>query len=136
MPLGTSRLLAFLHPVAALVVVAFLAYVAALGLRSRNRFEAHLRPRHARLAPWAYALMVGNAVSGVLSAWWLRPDLGVASGAHFRFALVIVLLLTATAWLSRHLSNETARLLHPLLGLLVLVLAGLQVFFGMAMLPG
>ena len=129
-------MLAFLHPVAALVVLGFLAYVAAIGLRSRNRLEARLRPRHARLAPWAYALMVANAASGVLSTWWLRPDLGVATVAHFRVAVVIVLLLSATAWLSRHLSNATARVLHPLLGLIVLLLAGLQIFFGMALLPG
>lgn len=136
MPLGPSRLLAFIHPVAALLVIGFLAYVAAVGLRSRNRAEAHLRPRHARLAPWAYGLMVANAASGLLSTWWLRPDLTLAGGAHFRFALLIVLLITVTAWLSRHLRNETARVLHPLVGLIVLLLAGLQVFFGMAMLPG
>ncbi len=136
MPQGSSRLLAFLHPLVALLVTAFFAYVASLGLRSRNRTERHLRPTHVRLAPYAYALMVANGFAGVLSTWSLRPDLGVGRSTHFRFALVILLLATLTALVSRWVaSNEAARLLHPLLGLAVLVLAGLQIFFGMTMLP-
>lgn len=136
-PLGPSRLLAFIHPIVALLVIGFLAYVGSLGLRSRSRTEAHLRPRHARLAPWAYALMIANAAGGVLSTWSLRPDLGVGRSVHVRFALLIVTLLTITALISRRIAaSDAARVLHPLLGLIVLLLAGLQVFFGMALLPG
>jgi len=133
---GPSRVLAFVHPVAALAVAGLLAYVASLGLRSRNRADAHLRPRHARLAPYAFGLVAANAAGGAFSAWWLRPDLPLGSTAHFRVAIAILALLSATAWLSRRVPrDELARTLHPLLGLLALLLVVLQVFFGMGLLP-
>ena len=133
---GPSRVLAFVHPVAALAVAGFLAYVASLGLRSRNRADAHLRPRHARLAPYAFGLMAANAAGGALSTWWLRNDVPLGSTAHFRVAIAIVLLLAATAWLSRRVAHQDlARTLHPLLGLIALLLTALQVFFGLGLLP-
>lgn len=136
MPTGTSRLIAFLHPLVALLSLAFLAYVASLGLRSRDRLEAHLRPRHARLAAWAYALMIANVVGGLVSTWGLRPDLAARGPMHLRLGVAVVVVMTAAAWLSRRIPDDaTARLLHPLLGLLALVLSGLQVFFGMPLLP-
>lgn len=136
MPTGVPRLLAFLHPTSALLGLAFLAYVASIGLRSRERSGRHLRGRHARLAPWAYGWMAANFVGGALSTRYLRPDLTLADNAHFRFGVVLLVLMGVTALLARAIgTNETARLLHPMLGLLALVLSGLQVFFGMPMLP-
>jgi hypothetical protein len=135
-PTGMSRVFAFLHPVMALVSLAFMAYVASLGLRSRERTEAHVRPRHAHLAPYMYGAVLANVAVGALSTWYLRPDLPLTSSAHFRLGLVIVALLSAGAVLSRGIeANETARLLHPIFGLLALVLAALQIFFGMPLLP-
>ena len=135
-PTGVPRLLAFLHPLSALASIAFLAYVASLGLRSRDRTGRHLRARHARLAPWAYGWMTVNFVGGALSTWYLRPDLTLGDSAHFRFGLIVLVLLGGAAVLGRVIgTNETARLLHPMLGLLALVLSGLQIFFGMPMLP-
>ena len=131
-----SRVIAFLHPLLALASIFFLAYVASLGLRSRDRVDRHLRPRHARLARWAYGWMIANLVTGVLSTWALRPDLGARGPMHFRLALGVVSLMSVAALLSRRIgTNETARVLHPILGLLALVLSGLQVFFGMPFLP-
>jgi uncharacterized membrane protein YkvI len=135
-PTGIPRLIAFLHPILALVVLAFMTYVASLGLRSRERTERHLRPKHARLAAYAYGLMLVNLAAGVLSTRYLRPDLTLASSMHFRVGLLVVALLSVTALLSRRIAaSDTARALHPILGLLALVLAGLQVFFGMPLLP-
>lgn len=131
-----SRVIAFLHPLLALASILFLAYVASLGLRSRDRVDRHLRPKHARLASWAYGWMIANLVTGVLSTWGLRPDLSARGPMHLRLGLSVVLLMSVAAWLSRRIgTNETARVLHPLLGLLALVLSGLQVFFGMPLLP-
>jgi hypothetical protein len=130
------RVIAFLHPLLALASILFLAWVASLGLRSRDRVDRHLRPRHARLARWAYGLMIGNFVAGVLTTWALRPDLSARGAMHLRLGLAIVLLMSGAALLSRWIgTNETARLLHPILGLLALVLSGLQLFFGMPLLP-
>ncbi len=129
-------MIAFLHPLVALLTLAVMAWAASLGLRSRDRLERHLRPRHARLAAWAYGLMVFDLLAGLGSTWALRPDLDARGAMHLRLAIAIVAVMTGAAWLSRRIGRDaTARLLHPILGLLALVLAGLQVFFGMPLLP-
>jgi hypothetical protein len=135
-PTGVPRLIAFLHPILALASLAFMTYVASLGLRSRERTEKHLRPKHARLAACAYGLMLTNLGAGFFSTWCLRPDLTLASSTHFRIGLLVVAFLSVAALLSRRIAaSDRARVLHPILGLLALVLAGLQVFFGMPLLP-
>ena len=135
MPTGLSRLLAFLHPILALTTLGFIVWVASLGLRSRERAERHLRAKHGRLASIAYWLMVANLAGGLLSTWLWRADLELARSMHVRLGLAIVALLSVAALTSRRLGNETARRLHPILGLLAVVLAVLQVFFGMPLLP-
>ena len=135
-PTGRLRLIAFVHPLVALASVAFFAWVAALGLRSRHRLEGHLRRRHARFARWAYGFMIVDFAGGLASARALRPDLDGLGSAHARLAAAAVVVMTAAAWLSRRTATDPmARLLHPVLGLLALVLLGLQVFFGMPLLP-
>jgi hypothetical protein len=80
--------------------------------------------------------MVANLVAGILTTWTLRSDLDARGPMQFRLGVAVVLLMSVAALLSRRVrSNDTARVLHPLLGLLALVLAGLQVFFGMPLLP-
>ena len=135
-PTGVPRVLAFLHPIMVLASLAFMMYVASLGLRSRERTEAHLRAKHGRLAVYAYGLMLANLGAGAFSTWYLRPDLELATSAHFRLALVIVAVFSVVALLSRRIArSDSARFLHPILGLIALVLSGLQVFFGMPLLP-
>ena len=136
MPTGFRRLVAFFHPVGALLVLALLLHVASLGLRSRERGEVHLRPRHARLASYAYGLVLVNFAGGIVSTWRVRADLELAGSVHFRLGLLVVVLFTAVAVLSRRVAtSDTARRLHPFLGLLAIVLSGLQIFFGMPLLP-
>jgi hypothetical protein len=135
-PTGLPRIIAFFHPILALIGLGLLAYVASLGLRARERGGARLRPIHERLAWWAYGLMAVNFALGVLSTWLLRPDLELAVDAHFRIGLAVLALLTVAAFLSRRIATDaTARLLHPMLGLLAVVLSALQIFFGMPKLP-
>jgi hypothetical protein len=135
-PTGLVRLIAFVHPVIALASLALMGWVASLGLRCRERSGAHLRGLHRRIAPYAYALMLVNFGLGCWSTVQLRPDLELAAGMHFRLGLAIAVLFTAVAMLSRRIGgSDTARFLHPALGLTALLLAALQVFFGMAMLP-
>jgi hypothetical protein len=136
LPTGLDRLLAFVHPAFALATLVLLAYVASVGLRSRERGQASLRPRHARLAPLAYGLVLANLVLGLASTWRLRPDLELASTAHLRIGVAIAGLLSGAALLSRWLPDgPRARVIHPLLGLAALLLACLQVFFGLGLLP-
>jgi len=134
MPTGLERWLAFLHPVLALAALGLLAWAASLGLRSRERGGASLRPRHARLAPWALWGTIGNFALGVLSTWLWRGDLELAAGAHFWIGAAICLVLTAVALLSRRIATSpAARRAHPALGMLALLLAALQVFFGLSL---
>lgn len=135
MPTGPSRVLAFAHPVSALLALALLGYAASLGLRSRERGGAPLRPRHARIAPWAFAAIVFSFFFGVLSTWLWRHDLDLAAGAHFWIGGAICAVLGVAALLSRRIDDDPrARSLHPALGMLALLLAALQVFFGLALL--
>lgn len=134
MPTGLERVLAFVHPVCALFALAFLGYVASLGLRSRERGGASLRPRHAGLAPWAYGATLLNFALGLLSTWLWRDDLELAAGLHFWIGLAICVVLGAAALLSRRIAvSPSARSAHPALGMLALLLAALQVFFGLAL---
>jgi hypothetical protein len=136
MPDDAARIAAFLHPAIALLAIAMLAYAASLGLRSRERGGAPLRLRHARFAPWSFAAIVVTALFGAASTWLWRPDLELGDGWHFRLAVAIVAILGVAWLLSRWLPESgTARQLHPLLGLLALLLAALQVFVGMGLLP-
>lgn len=136
MPTGADRLAAFLHPVTALAALALLAWAASLGLRSRERGGAALRARHARLAPSALGAMLFSFAFGAASTWLWRRDLELASGFHFWLGVGISLLLVATALLSRRVPHDaTARRLHPALGMLALLLAALQVFFGLGLVP-
>lgn len=134
MPTGAERLLAFAHPICALAALGFLAWAASLGLRSRERGGAALRPRHARLAPWAFAATAFNFVLGLASTWLWRRDLELAGGTHFWLGAAICALLGATAVLSRGVATSArARSAHPALGMLALLLSLLQVFFGLAL---
>jgi hypothetical protein len=136
MPLGVERIAAFLHPATALLAIAMLAYAASLGLRARERGGAPLRLRHARLAPWAFAAILASAAFGAVSTWLWRPDLELGQGWHARLALAIATLLAAAAVASRSIAaNEAARRLHPVLGLAALLLALVQVFVGLGLLP-
>lgn len=136
MPTGISQVLAFLHPLLALVAIAALFHVATLGLRSRQRHGEAARPLHARRAPWALALIWASACSGVAATWLWREDLEIGSGWHFWIGWIVVGIVTSGAWLSRRVpEDETARRVHPALGLLALLFAMLQVFFGMPLLP-
>jgi uncharacterized protein DUF4079 len=135
-PLGAARVAAFLHPALSVIALAVLGFAASLGLRSRERGGAPLRARHARIAPWALGLTIANAAFGLLSTWLWRHDLEPASGWHFGLAVALVAVLLVAQQLSRRIhTSPMARRVHPLLGMLALLVAALQVFFGLALLP-
>lgn len=136
MPTGIPRVLAFLHPLIALATIVLVYHVATLGLRSRQRRGEDARPLHRRRAPIALAMVWISALSGIAATYLWRDDLELAGGWHFWIGLAVVVLITAGAVLSRKVpADETARKIHPALGLLALLFAALQIFFGMPMLP-
>ena len=126
-------MLAYLHPIAAAFTVALLGYVGSLGLRARTdrRRRRDLLERHARLAPYAYGFAAVSWVGGVLSVWLLRPDLELATSAHFRIGIALLLALSGGALTSRWMDRGAVRALHPWLGAAAMLLAAVQVFFGL-----
>src|SRR5581483_11473860 len=115
------------HPEAGALNAGALAARVRLEHKRRMPVGAALRPRHARLAPWAYGVMLANGVFGALSTVAWRGDLELGAGWHFRLAVAIALVLTAAALLSRRIAeSERARRLHPALGMAALLLSALQ----------
>ena len=136
MPTGPLRIAAFLHPAVGLFAVGLLAYAASLGLRARERGGADARRQHARIAPWLLALVLANLALGLASTAWLRHDLELASGVHFATTCGVGGALAVAAALSRWIAaSAAARRIHPLVGLLALLLAALAVFTGLTLLP-
>ncbi len=74
-------------------------------------------------------------VFGIASTLWLRPDLELAQSPHFKVGTALVVCLSLAALVSRKIPTlSSARLLHPALGLAALLLAALQIFFGLRLL--
>jgi hypothetical protein len=128
----------YAHPILALATVALAVRAARLGLQGRrpggNR-EA-LRRQHRRLAGWTWILVVGNWIGGLVVVRALRPDLDVAASGHFALGSLIAILLTTAAVVSRWVPHHrVAAAVHPVLGAVAVVLAGVQVFLGLQLLP-
>lgn len=132
-----AAVLTYVHPISAGLTVALLGYVGSLGLRSRNdrRHGRQLLARHARLAPIMYLFALASWAAGFLSTWLLRHDLELASGAHFRIGIALVIALTGGALSSRWMTWPSIRAVHPWFGAAAILLAAAQVFFGLQITP-
>jgi len=132
-----TSLLPYAHPIAAGVATLLLFYLGSLALRARNdrRRARSLLAQHARLAWPVYWLILISWVGGLLSTWWLRRDLELGASAHLRIGLALVAILTASAVTSRWLQTTRWRDIHPWLGVVALLLAAAQVFFGLQITP-
>jgi hypothetical protein len=130
---------AYLHPLSGALIVLLLLYVGWLGLRLRNarRERAALAARHARLAPWVYALVLASWAGGVLSTWGLRHDLTLASSFHFRLGSLITILLSASALTAYRMRRDRPawRDWHPWFGAGALLAAAAHVVAGLRMMP-
>jgi hypothetical protein len=78
------------------------------------------------LAVWA---------TGLFSTWMLRHDLALAGSGHFRVGSLLVLMLSGSALSSRWMRRSAVRAVHPWLGAGAMLLAAVQVFFGLQILP-
>lgn len=135
MPQGWTRLASYVHPVSAFAAVALLLWVGSLGLRSRERGGRALRPVHARFAPWAALAVWSSLLAGLASARWLRSDLDGSFTAHGWIGVGLSLLIAASRLSSRRLAGAPRlRTAHAAVGLAALLLASLQVFFGLPLL--
>lgn len=135
MPPDSSRLAAFVHPVSALIVVTLLFWTGGVGLRSRERGGAALRPRHRQMAPWAAYLVWASLALGAASARWLRTDLDPGFTTHGWIGLALSLLLMLSQQSARRFATMAGlRSAHAWIGGGALLLAALQVFFGLPLL--
>lgn len=130
-------MLTYLHPLTAAAVLLLLAHVASLGIRARNdpRRAPQLLRRHARLAPWVYGLILATWLAGLATTWLLRPELDLAGSQHFRVGLALVAALSASALSSRWIRFAAVRAIHPWFGVLGVLLAVAQIFFGLQITP-
>lgn len=130
-------MLTYLHPITAGATLLFVACVASLGIRARSdrRRAAALLRRHARLAPWAYGLVLASWAAGIVTTWQLRPDLEIGGSQHFRVGVAMVAAFSASTLTSRWMHLARVRALHPWMGVAGLLLAAAQVFFGLQIMP-
>lgn len=128
----------YLHPIAGVAALLFLVYVGLLGFNARNRSRqrAALLARHARLAPYVYALVLLVWIGGAFSSAFLRSDLAFAQSFHFRLGCASAALLTGSAlsaqWMNRY---PWARSLHPWFGAGAVLLAAAQAVTGLRITP-
>jgi len=130
-------LLPYIHPLTAGVSTLLLFYVGSLGLRARNdrRRAAVLLKQHERWATPVFWLIVISWFGGLLSTWLLRRDLEVAASAHLRIGLALVAAMTGSAISARWMAQPWVRDAHPWLGIMALLLAAAQIFFGLQITP-
>ena len=128
----------WIHPVAGLVVTALALRGASLALQGRRlgpRGAVHFA-RHRRLMPWVYGLVIANFAAGLVSTWLWRDEEDLATSGHFTVGIVLIALLTTGAWLSRRIATDPrARALHPWVGAAALLMAGVQIFLGLQIVP-
>lgn len=127
----------YLHPVAAVLALALLAYTASLGLRSRRepRRRRELLRRHAAVAPWMAAAVAASWLGGLGMVALTRPRAELAASGHFLLGTGMLALLLASATSSRWMDRARVRALHPWFGAALILLAAAQFFFGLQMLP-
>jgi hypothetical protein len=133
-----DTLLCWIHPALGFVAVGLAVRAAGLGFGARraSRSAPAARAGHRRLTPWVYGFMLVSWATGLASVELWRDDIEEAASGHYTVGCVIVALLTLAALLSRRVPDDPrARLLHPLVGATAVLLAGVQVFLGLQIMP-
>ena len=126
------------HPIlgGVAIVLAFRAAGFALASRSGGAAGAQARARHRALAPAVLVLVVASWLLGVWTVWARRPKLELGESGHFTVGTIVVALLTVSLLLSRRMPGTTwARMVHPWVGAVALLLLGVQVFLGLQIMP-
>lgn len=121
------------HPLVGLVTVALLFRVAQRGLALRQGRRQDRRLAHPTLAVLTWLLVLGNWVLGLATVWLVRDDLAVATSTHFQAGTALLVVLTSTGLVSLRIADPRVRRVHPALGAVALLLAGVQVFLGLQM---
>jgi len=124
----------WLHPALGLAAVALLAHAARRGLDIRRRVRSSGRVSHPTLARRAWLFVAVNWVLGLLTVHFFRPDLDLAASTHFQAGTTVLILLSIAGLSSRWIdADPRIRRIHPAIGAVALLLAGVQVFLGLQM---
>ncbi len=123
-----------------MIVVALLLYTGSLGIHSRRRRQRRrdaMLARHARIAPYCWALVLFAWLAGAWSSSYLRDDLSFAASNHFWLGTALLAVLSAGLLASRFAlrGSSAARELHVWLGVAALLLAVAQVVSGLRIGP-
>jgi len=133
-----TRVLVWVHPVVGLVTTALAVHGASLVLRARRLGArgAMLRARHRALMPWVWGLVLVNFGGGALSCWLWRDEEEMGESGHFTTGIVLVVLFTLAAAAGRRIHRDPRlRAVHPWIGAAALLVAGVQVFLGLQIVP-
>ena len=137
-----SDVLPYVHPFLATVALLLAWLVFRQGLQQRTQRLRKVpappasRARHVRWGPWATGLFVVSALTGVLTAVWVRAWKPLLT-FHGRLGLVSVLAFAVMWWWGRALQGGARTLAqrHGVLGVIAMFLAGLTAVLGISLLP-
>jgi len=134
-----TDVLPFVHPVLGGLALLAMAWTGSRGLLARQGARgAHAKRRfHRRWAPWAAAACVLAALTGPLTVFTLRDDLTPADTIHFWVGLSTTAIMGLLWWMTprRYRRNAMVKNLHPILGVVALVLGVGVLLFGIELLP-
>ena len=129
----TASVVPWLHPALGLAAVALLVHAARRGLEIRRGVRSG-RAAHPKLAARAWWFVAANWVLGLLTVHFFRPDLDLAASTHFQAGTAMLLVLSiaglSSLWID---ADPRMRRIHPAIGAVALLLAGVQVFLGLQM---
>jgi hypothetical protein len=124
----------WLHPATGLLAVALLVKAARRGLALRSGPLPSRHVPHPRLAFFAWLFVLANWLLGLLTVRFFRPELDLAASTHFKAGTALLGLLTLAGVLSLWIyADPRVRRLHPVIGAVALLVAGVQVFLGLQM---
>lgn len=128
----------WIHPLAALVTTALAFHGASLALRARRlgpRGGALMR-RHRALMPWVLALVVGDFVGGLGSAWLWRDPEDLAASGHYTVGVVVLVLFALAGAVGLRIARmPRLRAVHPWIGAAALLASAVQIFLGLQIVP-
>ena len=123
----------WLHPALGLLTVGVLVQAARRGQALRKRRPWRGTP-HPRLGFVAWTLVAGNWILGLLTVRVYRPELDLATSAHFKAGTALLVVLSLAGLVSLRIdADPRLRRLHPAIGAAALLLAGVQLFLGLQM---
>ena len=86
--------------------------------------------------PWVFVLVVVSWVLGLVSAWLWRDPEDLAGSGHFLVGTILVALFGLVAAVGAGIDRAPRwRAVHPWLGAVALLVAGVQIFLGLQIVP-